>query len=308
MVGWWEDMTMGVHENIKFNQEVGGSIRISNMEKTVNASRRVSIAKEESALEKTSRRRDVKKTVVWKTFRSFVFLICLISLIIQSVEFFNIYYKYPTTIVTEATAAKEFKLPAITFCFRNTISFKDFCSYEPDQCEKPRNMEEFCRKHGIDCRNGTTNLTEKEEHLLPPPYQTDCRDNGPSEDAEESTNPNSFQMCLDLCRSEYSKASYRCDIGMTMVSSVRDVCISGKYKRRGFPSVQERELLDKRLICFQNCKQGCLKLQYKYKIKETEDLRRDTCDYERGYNTSCILAHEKVSGKQLAKMAEKVTF
>ncbi|GBM88086.1 hypothetical protein AVEN_190484-1 [Araneus ventricosus] len=66
-------------------------------------------------------------------------------------------------------------------------------------------------------------------------------------------------MCLDLCRSEYAKVRYLCDIGMTMVSSVRDVCISGKYKRRGFHSKQERELLDKRLICFQNCKQGCLK-------------------------------------------------
>ncbi|GBM88088.1 hypothetical protein AVEN_190486-1 [Araneus ventricosus] len=99
---------------------VGGSIRISNTEETATKSRKVSIAKEESALEKTSRRRAIKKTVVWKTFKSFVFLICLIFLIIQSVEFFNVYYKYPTTIVTEDTVAKEFKLPAITLCFRNT--------------------------------------------------------------------------------------------------------------------------------------------------------------------------------------------
>ncbi|GBO01692.1 hypothetical protein AVEN_127423-1 [Araneus ventricosus] len=90
------------------------------MEEKVNASRKVSFAKEESALEKTSRRRAIKKTVASKTFKSFVFLICLIFLIIQSVEFFNVYYKYPTTIVTEATVAKEFKLPATTLCFRNT--------------------------------------------------------------------------------------------------------------------------------------------------------------------------------------------
>ncbi|GBM41288.1 hypothetical protein AVEN_202882-1 [Araneus ventricosus] len=136
---------------------VDGSIGISDTDETVTESREDSIAKEESALEKTSRRRAVKKTVVWKTFKSSVFLICLIFLIIQSVEFFNVYYKYPTTIVTEVTVAKDFKLPAITFCFRNTISFKDFCSYEPDQCEKPRDMEEFCRIHIYDCRNGTTN-------------------------------------------------------------------------------------------------------------------------------------------------------
>ncbi|GBN18173.1 hypothetical protein AVEN_49586-1 [Araneus ventricosus] len=139
------------------DRKVDGSIGISNTEETTTESREDSIAKEVSALEKTSRRRAVKKTVVCKTFKSIVFLICLIFLIIQSVEFFNVYYKYPTTIVTEVTVSKEFKLPAITLCFRNTISFKDFCSYEPDQCEKPRNMEEFCRKHVRDCSNGTTN-------------------------------------------------------------------------------------------------------------------------------------------------------
>ncbi|GBM98855.1 hypothetical protein AVEN_141086-1 [Araneus ventricosus] len=100
--------------------EVDGSVGISNAEETVTESRKDSIAKDESALEKTSRRRAIGKTVVWKTFKSFVFLICLIFLIIQSAEFFNIYYKYPTTIVMETTMAQEFKLPAITFCFKNT--------------------------------------------------------------------------------------------------------------------------------------------------------------------------------------------
>ncbi|GBM41281.1 hypothetical protein AVEN_202876-1 [Araneus ventricosus] len=238
--------------------EVGGSIRISNTEETVIESSEGSIAKEESVLEKTSRRRAIGKTVVWKTFKSFVFLICLIFLIIQSVEFFNIYYKYPTTIVTEVTVAKEFKLPAITLCFRTTISFKEFCSYEPDRCEKPRNMKKFCRKHRSDCRNGTTNLTEKEEHLLPPPYQTDCSYNGPSKDDKESTNPNSYEMCLELCRSEYAKALDGCDWGMTMVSLVRDLCIYGNYKQPNNSQEKEGEMKDKRFICFESCKQGCL--------------------------------------------------
>ncbi|GBN82884.1 hypothetical protein AVEN_260505-1 [Araneus ventricosus] len=98
---------------------------------------------------------------------------------------------------------------------------------------------------------------EKEEHLLPPPYQTDCKDNGPSEDAEESTSPNSFQMCLDLCRSEYTKAVSGCAWGMSMVSTVRDLCF-GNVKRPNITLEQKFELQDKRLICFQNCKQGCL--------------------------------------------------
>ncbi|GBM77143.1 hypothetical protein AVEN_209088-1 [Araneus ventricosus] len=357
--------------------EVGGSIGISNTEETVTESSEGSIAKEESALEKTSRRRAVKKTVVWKTFKSIVFLICLIFLIIHSVDFFSIYYKYPTIIVLETTVAKEFKLPAITFCFRNTISFKEFCSYEPDWCETPGNMEEFCKKQRSDCRNGTANLTipmqnkmtrrvmqrylfndsyndallfryynysskartftedskddalflkcysenlhlyrsrsklktqklnepdvfvgihspyvpididdlhairpgeeyeidvqlEKEEHLLPPPYQTDCSYNGPSKDDNESTNPNSYEMCLELCKSEYTKAYFGCDWGMTMIPSLRDLCIFGNFERPNISPEQKVELQDKRLVCFQNCKQGCLKLQYKCRIKETQ--------------------------------------
>ncbi|GBN64658.1 hypothetical protein AVEN_137907-1 [Araneus ventricosus] len=145
---------------------VGGSIVISNTEETVTESREDSIAKEKPALEKTNRRRAIEKTVVWKTLKSFVFLFCLIFLIIQSVEFFNIYYKYPTTIVTDITVAKEFEEPAITLCFTTTISFKEFCSYEPDECEKPRNMEEFCRKHINDCRNGTTNSKIPRQRFL----------------------------------------------------------------------------------------------------------------------------------------------
>ncbi|GBM04223.1 hypothetical protein AVEN_224167-1, partial [Araneus ventricosus] len=35
----------------------------------------------------------------------------------------------------------------------------DFCSYEPDRCEEPSNMEEFCRNHPILCSEGTSNLT-----------------------------------------------------------------------------------------------------------------------------------------------------
>ncbi|GBN15663.1 hypothetical protein AVEN_55907-1 [Araneus ventricosus] len=35
---------------------------------------------------------------------------------------------------------------------------------------------------------------EKEEHLSPPPYQTRCRDNRPSKDAKDSTNPGSYEV------------------------------------------------------------------------------------------------------------------
>ncbi|GBM50298.1 hypothetical protein AVEN_219068-1 [Araneus ventricosus] len=70
---------------------------------------------------------------------------------------------------------------------------------------------------------------EKEEHLLPPPYQTNCRDNGPSKDAKNFTNPNSFQMCLEMCDSEYRKAILGCDTGMIMASSPTEFCQPRKY-------------------------------------------------------------------------------
>ncbi|GBM26528.1 hypothetical protein AVEN_122972-1, partial [Araneus ventricosus] len=79
-----------------------------------------STAEDESAQKLTNNSCVIEKTVVWRTFKTFVFLICLIFLIIQSVEFVNIYYTYPTNIVQESTVSKDFKEPAMTLCFRNT--------------------------------------------------------------------------------------------------------------------------------------------------------------------------------------------
>ncbi|GBM67981.1 hypothetical protein AVEN_218840-1 [Araneus ventricosus] len=114
-------------------------------------------------------------------------------------------------------------------------------------------------------------------------------------------------MCLELCRSEFSKALYGCDWGMTMVSSVRDLCIPGNFEIPHISDMQRRELEDKQLICIQNCKQGCLKLQYKYITQKNKYAWRDTDDSQRGFNKNCILAHEIASDEPLAKMAEKLT-
>ncbi|CAL1293042.1 unnamed protein product [Larinioides sclopetarius] len=139
--------------------EVGGSIGILNAEETVSESRRVFVAREKSAQKKIDRRCAVREWVAWKTFKNVLFFICLTFLIIQSLEFFRIYYTYPTTIATEITVAKDFRLPAITFCFRNTISYKDYCSYESHRCERPSNVEKFCEKHPYHCYEDTSNLT-----------------------------------------------------------------------------------------------------------------------------------------------------
>ncbi|GBN95408.1 hypothetical protein AVEN_98312-1 [Araneus ventricosus] len=65
-------------------------------------------------------------------------------------------------------------------------------------------------------------------------------------------------MCLELCRSKYSKATYGCDRGMTMIRSVSDLCIPRNFEIPHISDMQRRELRNKRLICTQNCKQGCL--------------------------------------------------
>ncbi|GBO00490.1 hypothetical protein AVEN_200958-1 [Araneus ventricosus] len=72
---------------------------------------------------------------------------------------------------------------------------------------------------------------EKEERLLPPPYQTNCRDNGPSDDAENFTNPNSYEVCLEMCSSEISKHIYGCDYGMTMQLSANHLCHGDGIRR-----------------------------------------------------------------------------
>ncbi|GBM52361.1 hypothetical protein AVEN_160089-1 [Araneus ventricosus] len=79
-----------------------------------------STAEEEYTQKLTNNSCVIEKIVVWRTFKTLVFLICLIFLIIQSVEFFNIYYTYPTNIVQESTVNNDFKMPAMTLCFRNT--------------------------------------------------------------------------------------------------------------------------------------------------------------------------------------------
>ncbi|GBO25957.1 hypothetical protein AVEN_231472-1 [Araneus ventricosus] len=73
---------------------------------------------------------------------------------------------------------------------------------------------------------------EKEERLLPPPYQTNCRDNGPSDAAEKFTNPNSYQICQEMCRSELSKEMYGCDYGMTMQLSTNHLCHEDSMSRQ----------------------------------------------------------------------------
>ncbi|CAL1289852.1 unnamed protein product [Larinioides sclopetarius] len=116
---------------------------------------------------------------------------------------------------------------------------------------------------------------DREEHRLPPPYQTNCKDNGPSEDAKPLTNPNSYQMCLEMCKSEFSTKVYDCNLALTMVSAISDLCFQS---RNGMKPIRHSkpisELKKRRQSCMQDCRPECLKLQYKYKMA-SKDLDID---------------------------------
>ncbi|CAL1298930.1 unnamed protein product [Larinioides sclopetarius] len=326
----------------------------------------------------------------------------MIFLIIQSLEFYGIYSEYSTNIIEKSIFMKEVKLPAVTMCFKNTISTEQFCELHEEDCESPNNLEDFCWNHPIFCEEDASNLKipktefdhlfgnisrkaqeylfddsfndpklyltigefpetttfvkadglfykcysrnlhlfqsgskletmeielnalelyfsrlvalsrielfdmgnpqvflgihspfipfnpvldghairtgyyytievelEREENLLPPPYLTNCQDNGPSNDAENFTNPNSYQMCLGMCESESSEASYDCNGGWTMIFLSRKFCIPSIEKVNTILN-RELEIEERTVNCFQNCKPGCLKLHYKYQVKESE--------------------------------------
>ncbi|GBM32755.1 hypothetical protein AVEN_83726-1 [Araneus ventricosus] len=103
-----------------------GNIELTTIEETYTESRKSSIVNEESgenrlqAQDKTDCRCILAKTIVWKTFKSIVLLICLIFVVIQTIEFYNIYSEYPTNMVQKSTVFNKVKLPAVTICFKNT--------------------------------------------------------------------------------------------------------------------------------------------------------------------------------------------
>ncbi|CAL1289823.1 unnamed protein product [Larinioides sclopetarius] len=383
------------------------SIEFSNTEGTITGTWESAAVIEDSVQTKSNKRRVIKKFASWKIFKIIVFIISVISVIVQSIEFLKIYYKYPTNIVLETTVRNDFRFPAVTLCFINTVSTETFCRFNPRFCEEPSDLKEFCKENPLHCRGNTADLKipktgyytnysqdlvetaqlylpyedfnanrlyvkysgietfqtrtfiqarptflkcysenlhlyqndlkrsvqeidfnssagskimsfelslfkinlyypslrpqvfigihspfvpnnprfdgqaiypgksygfvvemDQEEHRLPPPYQTSCRDNGPSKDAKPFTNPNSYQMC----RSEFSKKVFGCDRSSTMISSPDDLCYTNK-SRGEKPHIYFKnsiELKKKRHICMQNCKQECLKLHYKYTVVEAD--------------------------------------
>ncbi|GBM62687.1 hypothetical protein AVEN_257283-1 [Araneus ventricosus] len=101
-----------------------GNIELTTIKERDTESRTSSMAYEETdedrlkAQTKTDIRCIPAKTIIWKTFKSIVFLICVIVVVIQSVEFYNIYSEYPTNMVQKSIFIKKVKLPALTVCLK----------------------------------------------------------------------------------------------------------------------------------------------------------------------------------------------
>ncbi|GIY23081.1 uncharacterized protein CDAR_525311 [Caerostris darwini] len=60
-----------------------------------------------------------KRGVAWQMVKNAVFFACCSFFFIQSKQFYNHYYTYPTTTNIAVVSTEDFKLPAITFCDKN---------------------------------------------------------------------------------------------------------------------------------------------------------------------------------------------
>ncbi|CAL1289819.1 unnamed protein product [Larinioides sclopetarius] len=138
--------------------EDAAGIEFSTSEQTVTIPWKSTYINEDSDQGKNNMRRVIQILASWRIFKIIVFIISLFSVIIQSIEFLKTYYSYPTSIVLEATVRNDFKIPAVTLCFINTVSTETFCRYSSDFCEKPSNLKEFCKKNPIHCRGNTNDL------------------------------------------------------------------------------------------------------------------------------------------------------
>ncbi|GBN22079.1 hypothetical protein AVEN_266120-1 [Araneus ventricosus] len=131
--------------------------------------------------------------------------------------------------------------------------------------------------YGHAIRSGFTYRIEvklEEDHLLPPPYATNCKDYNIRLENLNEIKPRSQQMCQELCRSEYYKQCYGCDLGITMQFTSEYFCRKGRSLGLcDHSALTESELSQIRHTCLKGCRPDCIKLKYPYTVKETENER-----------------------------------
>ncbi|GFT63906.1 uncharacterized protein NPIL_3221, partial [Nephila pilipes] len=99
-----------------------------------------------------------KRRLIWKQFKTAIFIVCVACFSWQSANFFELYFTYPTTTNIDITYPEVLIKPAATLCNTNPVKRSMFCDKYPYLCQKPSNLTEFCKKHSHFCEGGTSKL------------------------------------------------------------------------------------------------------------------------------------------------------
>ncbi|CAL1273857.1 unnamed protein product [Larinioides sclopetarius] len=121
--------------------------------------------------EKSCKKKQILK-LIWQVLKILLFVACSTFFLRQSMEFYNRFYEYPTTTSMEVINPEYYKMPAVTICFKSLIKRSKFCAENPDRCEKPRQIELFCKNHPEICKKNESEIKIPMNgyHTIPSPY------------------------------------------------------------------------------------------------------------------------------------------
>ncbi|GIY09472.1 uncharacterized protein CEXT_54431 [Caerostris extrusa] len=94
----------------------------------------------------------------------------------------------------------------------------------------------------------------EEEHLLPPPYPTNCTDYDAIWRMNNKTGPRSQEMCREFCHRDYYNSFLQCETTMTMYENPKNICLHSIFIFKTAPN-GSKEALN---LCLKNCKENCV--------------------------------------------------
>ncbi|XP_071042016.1 uncharacterized protein [Parasteatoda tepidariorum] len=80
------------------------------------------------------------------------FILCVTGFSYQVSEFMVRFYSHPTVVNIDINETPKFVVPALTFCNLNPIRRSTYCNENPDNCEKPADIQQFCLDMPHYCR------------------------------------------------------------------------------------------------------------------------------------------------------------
>ncbi|XP_067131715.1 uncharacterized protein [Centruroides vittatus] len=104
-----------------------------------------------------------------RIFKLFVFVACLTGFLYQLGTFLSFYFTYPTSleILVKYKTIKKLPKPMVTICNLNEVRRTMYCRDFPDNCEKPKNVRNFCQHFHHFCQKENYN---DEDLLFPLPH------------------------------------------------------------------------------------------------------------------------------------------